>query len=156
MNPLSSKYNKNQNQSTPFNKANYTSKSQLLAWASKLLDLKIECIEQLTTGAIFCQLLDACHPGSVRMNKVNWQANNEAEYFNNFKIFQQGLVENNIQKNIDINRLSKGKQQELNDLLQWMNGYYVAFRDDYQEAYNAKRIRGNQNLVFAFHNNKKN
>jgi hypothetical protein len=156
MNPQSSKYNKNQNRSTPFNKAVFPSKKEMLSWASIILDLKIDCIEQLTTGAIFCQLLDACNPGSVRMNKVNWSANNENEYINNFKVFQQGLIENNLQKDININRLSKGKQQELNDLLQWIYAYYMKFKDNYQGVYNAKRNRGNQNFVFASHNNKKN
>ena len=149
MNPQLSENNKNQNRSTSFNKAFCPSKKEMLLWASTILDLKIECIEQLTTGAIFCQLLDACHPGSVRMNKVNWTANNEDEYINNFKIFQLGLMDNNIQKNININRLSKGKQQELNDLLQWIYAYYGKFKDDYQGIYNAKRNRGNQNFVFA-------
>ena len=128
----------------------------MLSWASIILDIKIDSIEQLTTGAIFCQLLDACNPGSVRMNKVNWSANNENEYINNFKVFQQGLIENNLQKDININRLSKGKQQELNDLLQWIYAFYWKFKDDNEGVYNAKRNRGNQNFVFAFHNNKKN
>ena len=153
MNPQSSKYNKNQNRSTPFNKAVFPSKKEMLSWASIILDLKIDCIEQLTTGAIFCQLLDACNPGSVRMNKVNWSANNENEYINNFKVFQQGLIENNLQKDININRLSKGKQQELNDLLQWIYAFYWKFKDDNEGVYNAKRNRGNQNFVFASHNN---
>ena len=140
MNPQLSKYNKNQNRSTPFNKANFPSKKEMLSWASTILDLKIECIEQLTTGAIFCQLLDACHPGSVRMNKVKWRANNEDEYLYNFKIFQQGLTENNLVKEININRLSTGKQQELNDLLQWIYVYYGQFKDNYRGVYDAKGI----------------
>ena len=152
MNPQLSKYNKNQNRPTPYNNANFASKKEMLSWASTLLDLNIEYIEQLTTGAIFCQLLDVCHPGSVRMNRVNWSANNEKEYIDNYKIFQQGLIENNIIRNIDIKRLSNGKQQELNDLLQWIYGYYLDYRDNYQGAYNAKRSRGNQNFVFVSHN----
>ena len=156
MNPQLSKYNKNQNRSTPFSKANLPSKKEMLSWVSTILDLKIECIEQLKTGAIFCQLLDACHPGSVRMNKVKWRANNEDEYLYNFKIFQQGLTENNLVKEININRLSTGKQQELNDLLQWIYVYYGQFKDNYRGVYDAKRNRGNQNFVFASHNNKKN
>ena len=156
MNPQLSKYNKNQNRSTPFNNRIFPSKKEMLSWASTILDLKIECIEQLATGAIFCQLLDACYPGSVRLNKVNWSANNENEYINNFKIFQQGLIDNNIEKDININRLSKGKQQELNDLLQWIYVYYGKYKDNYQGEYNAKSNRGNQNFVFSSHGNKNN
>ena len=98
---MNSQFSKNaltqsQNKPTPFNKAYFASKSELLNWASKLLDLELTSLEQLETGAIFCQLLDACHPGSVRLNKLNWKANNETDYISNFKIFQQGLTTNNI------------------------------------------------------------
>ena len=138
---------------TPFNKAYFAPKSELLSWASKLLDLELTSFEQMGTGAIFCQLLDACHPGTVRLNKVNWKANCETDYISNFKIFQQGLVTNDIYKPIDINRLTKGKQYDLNELLQWIYGYYLSIKDNIKEVYNAKKKRGGQNFVF---NDKKN
>ena len=142
-----------QPKSTPFNKAYFAPKSELLTWASKLLDLELTSFDQMGTGAIFCQLLDACHPGTVRLNKVNWKANCETDYISNFKIFQQGLVTNDIYKPIDINRLTKGKQYDLNELLQWIYGYYLSIKDNIKEVYNAKRKRGGQNFVF---NDKKN
>ena len=55
-------------------KAYFASKSELLTWVSTTLDLEIKSIEETQTGAIFCQLLDAAHPGTVRLNKVNWKA----------------------------------------------------------------------------------
>ena len=155
---MNSQFSKNaltqsQNKPTPFNKAYFASKSELLNWASKLLDLELTSLEQLETGAIFCQLLDACHPGSVRLNKLNWKANNETDYISNFKIFQQGLITNNINKPIDINRLIKGKQYDLNELLQWIYGYYLSIKDSITEVYNAKKKRGGKDFVF---NDKKN
>ena len=96
------------------------------------------------------------HPGSVQMNKVNWSANNENEYIYNFRLLQQGLMDNYIEKDIEINRLSKGKQQELNDLLQWIYEYYRKFKNDYGGAYNSKRNRGNKNFIFTSHYNKNN
>ena len=136
-----------------FNKAYFAPKSELLSWASKLLDLELTSFEQMGTGAIFCQLLDACHPGTVRLNKVNWKANCETDYISNFKIFQQGLVANDIYKPIDINRLTKGKQYDLNELLQWIYGYYLSIKDSITEVYNAKKKRGGKDFVF---NDKKN
>ena len=143
------------NNSSNFKYAYCSSKSELLSWASSLLDLKITSIDQTTTGAIFCQLLDACHPGSVKLNKVNWKANCETEYIYNFKLFQQGLNHNYINKPIDINRLANGKQYELNELLQWIYGYYLNNKDNYQGTYNAKRKRNGQNLIFTKHDYKK-
>ena len=148
-------YNYNQKNNGSFNKRYYASKSELLSWASSLLDLEITSFDQASTGAIFCQLLDACHPGSVRLNKVNWKANCETDYISNFKIFQQGLDENNIEKSIDINRLANGKQYDLNELFQWIYGYYSKYKDNYNGIYNAKRKRGGEDLVFIKHNYKK-
>ena len=136
-----------------YNKAYFASKNELLSWASKLLDLELTTLEEMGTGAVFCQLLDACHPGTVKLNKVNWKANSETDYISNFKIFQQGLLTNDINKPIDINRLSKGKQYDLNELLQWIYGYYLNSKDDLRNTYNAKKKRGGQNFIF---NNKKN
>ena len=77
-------------------KAYFAPKSELFAWISATLKLEIKSIEETQTGAIFCQLLDAAHPGTIRMNKVNWKAKLETEYISNFKLFQQGLSNNNI------------------------------------------------------------
>ena len=155
---MNSQYSKNihiqlQAKQQSYNKAYFASKNELLSWASKLLDLELTTLEEMGTGAVFCQLLDACHPGTVKLNKVNWKANSETDYISNFKIFQQGLLTNDINKPIDINRLSKGKQYDLNELLQWIYGYYLNSKDDLRNTYNAKKKRGGQNFIF---NNKKN
>ena len=154
---MNSQYSKNihiqlQAKQQSYNKAYFASKNELLSWASKLLDLELTTLEEMGTGAVFCQLLDACHPGTVKLNKVNWKANSETDYISNFKIFQQGLLTNDINKPIDINRLSKGKQYDLNELLQWIYGYYLNSKDDLRDTYNAKKKRGGQNFIF---NNKK-
>ena len=155
MNSQISKQLQTQSQIKPssFNKAYFAPKSELLSWASKLLDIELTSLEEMSTGAIFSQLLDACHPGTVRLNKLNWKANCETDYISNFKIFQQGLMVNNINKPIDINRLSKGKQYDLNELLQWIYGYYLNTNDIMREEYNAKKNRGGKIFVF---NDKKN
>ena len=141
-------HNLRQNKPKNYNDAYFNSTPKILSWASNLLDLEITNIDQMVTGAIFCQLLDACHPDSVQMNNINWRANCEKEYHANFKIFQQGLNKNNIDKTIDINRLAKGKQNELNELLQWIYGYYNKSKDNYQRIYNASHRRGRENFDF--------
>ena len=128
-------------------KAYFASKSELLAWVNTTLDLEITGIEQTITGAIFCQLLDAAHPGTIRMNKVNWKAKLETEYIANFKIFQQGLSTNNIDKPINIDRLSKGKAQELIELLQWLYGHHISLKIN-PANYDAKKKRNGQTFIF--------
>ena len=128
-------------------KAYFAPKSELFAWISATLKLEIKSIEETQTGAIFCQLLDAAHPGTVRMNKVNWKAKLETEYISNFKLFQQGLSNNNIDKMINIQRLSKGKTQELIELLQWLYGHHLCLGID-PNSYDAVKKRNGNNFVY--------
>ncbi len=48
-------------------------------------------VEQCATGAVYCQVIDAIYPGSVQMNKVNWQAKHDYEYAYNYKILQSAF-----------------------------------------------------------------
>ena len=129
-------------------KAYFAPKSELLNWVSKIIKIDIKSIEETQTGAIFCQLLDALHPGTVRMNKVNWKAKLETEYISNFKLFQQGLSNNNIDKPINIQRLSKGKTMELIELLQWLYGHYISLGLDNNSSYDAIKRRNGNNFVY--------
>ena len=128
-------------------KAYFASKSELLTWVSTTLNLEIKSIEETQTGAIFCQLLDAAHPGTIRMNKVNWKAKLETEYISNFKLFQEGLIKNNIEKPINIQRLSKGKNQELIELLQWLYGHHIELGID-SNNYDANKKRNGNNFIY--------
>lgn len=50
------------------------SRKEIVRWVNTLLDLKVGSVEQLGTGAVYCQLLDILKPGVVALNKVNWKA----------------------------------------------------------------------------------
>lgn len=52
------------------------SRSELLSWLNDLLGANITKIEQLGTGAVYCQLLDLLYPGKVQLAKVNTKAKN--------------------------------------------------------------------------------
>ena len=45
-------------------------RGELLRWLNTTLNLKLSKVEQICTGAVPCQLMDALHPGIVPMHKV--------------------------------------------------------------------------------------
>ena len=98
------------------------SRSDLISWLNDLLKvffiiflilkhiiikLNLVRIEQLGTGAVHCQLLDAIYPGKVPLHKVNWRAKFEYEFVYNFKILQQSFTKFNIPKYIDVHSIIK-------------------------------------------------
>ena len=54
----------------------FVPKSDLINWANTLLALDISHIEQLGTGAVYCQIVDSMFPGRVPLQRVNWKAKN--------------------------------------------------------------------------------
>lgn len=103
---------------------NQNSKNALVSWVNKLLGLDMTKIEQLCTGAVYCQIIDIIYPGNVKMGKVNWKAKLEHEFVANYKILQQAFTLLKIEKYIDVVKLTKGKYQDNLEMLQWFKKFY--------------------------------
>uniref|UniRef100_A0A4X1T1B1 Microtubule-associated protein RP/EB family member 1 n=1 Tax=Sus scrofa TaxID=9823 RepID=A0A4X1T1B1_PIG len=67
------------------------SRHDMLAWINESLQLNLTKIEQLCSGAAYCQFMDMLFPGSIALKKVKFQAKLEHEYIQNFKILQAGF-----------------------------------------------------------------
>lgn len=102
----------------------FVSKKEILNWVNITFKLSLTSIEQACTGALYCQIVDSIHPGKLKMQKVNWKAKLEHEYLNNFKILQQAFTECKISKNIEVEKLAKGKPQDNLEFLQWLKRYF--------------------------------
>ncbi|MCQ2817721.1 MAG: hypothetical protein MJ252_10695 [archaeon] len=124
---------------------------EILDWVNNLLSLRLNWIEQLATGAVYCQILDAMYNGKVRLSKVKWNAKTEAEFLENFSILTQGFNDNGISKSIDVSLLAKGSFQDNFELLEWFKQTYEANRamqKQNKKFYDAKKRRGNQDLTY--------
>ncbi|CAD7927171.1 unnamed protein product [Amoebophrya sp. A25] len=103
----------------------FVGRSELLNWVNQLLQTSLTKVEQCANGAIYCQILDACHPnGVIQLKKVNWVAKSEHEHIPNYKTLQAAFDKLGIDRNIDVDKLIKGKYQDNLEFLQWMKCYY--------------------------------
>jgi len=102
----------------------FVSRSDLLQWVNQLLEVHLTKVEQCASGAIYCQILDACHPGTVAMRKVNWMAKSDHEFIPNYKVLQAAFDKNLIERNIDVDKLIRAKYQDNLEFLQWMKCYW--------------------------------
>ena len=137
--------------------AYFTGKSEIIRWINETLKMNITRIEQASTGAIYCQLIDCIFPNKVKMNKINWNAKLETEFLNNLKIMQQSLISCKIQKEIDIQKLAKGRYQDNFEILQWFKGLFDNIKPDLSN-YDPLKRRNYQVLSYLNVNclNKKN
>jgi RP/EB family microtubule-associated protein len=67
-----------------------------------LIQLNLSKIEQLGSGAVYCQVVDVVHPGKIAMSKVNWKAKSEYEFINNFRLLQDSFNKIGIKRYIDV------------------------------------------------------
>lgn len=67
------------------------SRHDMLAWVNECLQSNFGKIEELCTGAAYCQFMDMLFPNSVQLKRVKFKTNLEHEYIQNFKILQAGF-----------------------------------------------------------------
>lgn len=74
------------------------SRHDMLAWVNDCLASSFSKIEELCTGAAYCQFMDMLFPNSVPLKRVKFRTNLEHEYIQNFKILQAGFKKMGVEK----------------------------------------------------------
>ncbi|XP_069136853.1 microtubule-associated protein RP/EB family member 1-like [Argopecten irradians] len=121
------------------NKADNVSRKELLTWVNTKLEGTYDRIEDMCTGAAYCQFMDILYPGVVNLKRVLFTTNLEHEFIRNFKLLQTAFTELGITKDIPVARLVKGKFQDNYDFLVWFKKFFDANDDD--RVYNASEAR---------------
>ncbi|XP_024147351.1 microtubule-associated protein RP/EB family member 3b isoform X2 [Oryzias melastigma] len=109
--------------------ADNLSRHDMLAWVNDSLQLTYTKIEQLCSGAAYCQFMDMLFPGCILLKKVKFNAKLEHEYIHNFKVLQAAFKRMNVDKIIPVERLVKGKFQDNFEFLQWFKRFFDANYD---------------------------
>lgn len=102
----------------------FVSRTELLQWVNGLLQLGLTKVEQCASGAVYCQIIDACSPGCVAMKKINWMAKSDHEFIPNYKVLQTAFDKLQIERNIPVDQLIRAKYQDNLEFLQWMKHYW--------------------------------
>eukprot|EP00768_Dysnectes_brevis_P003757 gnl/Dysnectes_brevis/2670_a3232_1141.p1 GENE.gnl/Dysnectes_brevis/2670_a3232_1141~~gnl/Dysnectes_brevis/2670_a3232_1141.p1 ORF type:complete len:250 (+),score=59.22 gnl/Dysnectes_brevis/2670_a3232_1141:38-751(+) len=104
--------------------AYFVGRQELLRWLSDFLELVITKIEDASSGAHYCQLLDALFPGQIPLHRVKFNPTLEWEKERNFKLVQDVLARNGIDRVVDINKLIKGRYLDNLEFLQWFKFFF--------------------------------
>ncbi|XP_023169345.1 microtubule-associated protein RP/EB family member 1 isoform X11 [Drosophila hydei] len=115
------------------------SRHDMLAWVNDCLASQFSKIEELCTGAAYCQFMDMLFPNSVPVKRVKFRTNLEHEYIQNFKILQAGFKKMSVDKIIPIDKLIRGRFQDNFEFLQWFKKFFDANYDG--RDYDASAVR---------------
>eukprot|EP00111_Clytia_hemisphaerica_P023667 TCONS_00069759-protein len=116
------------------------SRHEMLTWINDSLQSNFTKIEQMASGAAYCQFLDMLFENCVPMKKVKVQAKLEHEYIVNWKLLQNGFKKVGVDKTIPVDKLIKARFQDNFEFCQWFKKFFDA---NYAgQEYDALAIRG--------------
>ncbi|GBM92453.1 Microtubule-associated protein RP/EB family member 3 [Araneus ventricosus] len=106
--------------------ADNLSRHEMLNWVNECLQSQYTKIEELCSGAAYCQFMDMLFPGSISLKKVKFKTNLEHEYIQNFKLLQAAFKKVGADKHIPVDKLIKGRFQDNFEFLQWFKKFFDA------------------------------
>uniref|UniRef100_A0A8C1ZYU0 Microtubule-associated protein, RP/EB family, member 3b n=1 Tax=Cyprinus carpio TaxID=7962 RepID=A0A8C1ZYU0_CYPCA len=121
------------------------SRHDMLAWVNDSLQFSYTKIEQLGSGAAYCQFMDMLFPGCIMLKRVKFQAKLEHDYIQNFKVLQSAFKRINVDKIIPVERLVKGRFQDNFEFLQWFKKFFDANYDG--KEYDAQLARQGHDIT---------
>ncbi|KAH8396270.1 hypothetical protein KR222_007221 [Zaprionus bogoriensis] len=123
------------------------SRHDMLSWVNTQMRAEFTKIEELCTGAAYCQFMDMLFPNSVAIKRIKFRANQEHEFVHNFKLLQASFQKKCVLKEIPIERLIKGRFQDNFEFLQWFRKFFHANYNG--NAYDAYAVRNGCPMGFG-------
>ncbi|XP_037940599.1 microtubule-associated protein RP/EB family member 1-like [Teleopsis dalmanni] len=117
------------------------SPKQLLNWINKTLETKFSRIEELCTGAAYCQLMDILYPEIIDLSKIHFYTNTKLHSRKNFEALEMAFEILNINKHIPIKELIKFEFMPNIEFLVWFKAYFDYNFMAHKIRYPAKLVR---------------
>ncbi|XP_034029359.1 uncharacterized protein LOC117513134 [Thalassophryne amazonica] len=121
------------------------SRYELLAWLNESLQTGFTKVEQVCTGAAYCQLMDWIFPGSLDLSRVRFQSKEQVDIIHNYSLLQAAFRKVGVVRYIPIDALMNRNAVVTLTFLQW----FKLFFDENNEGreYHALEARGGQSMV---------
>ena len=101
-------------------------KKDILTWVNSTLNAKLNKMEELRTGAAYCQMTFMLFPNCLLLKKVNFNAKAQHEYESNFGILQNCFEKLGVKRDVPVQSLVSGNVQENLDFAQWFKRFFDA------------------------------
>jgi len=108
------------------NGGNNISRTEMVEWVNNHLTLSYTKIENLCSAAAYCQFMDELFPGCMNVKKIKFDAKQDYQFIDNFKLLQASFKKKGVDKVIPVERLCKGRFQDNFEFAQWFKKFYDA------------------------------
>ncbi|XP_072537918.1 DNA (cytosine-5-)-methyltransferase 3 beta, duplicate a isoform X2 [Salminus brasiliensis] len=122
-------------------------RNEVLSWLNNLLQTEFTQVEQICSGACFCQLMDWLFPGSINISKVKFQSQNETDFLQNYSLLQAAFKKMDVTKFVDVEELIKGKFRANFTFLKWFRKFFQTNMT--VQVYNPTEARNGQKIAPA-------
>mmetsp|Transcript_29842 Transcript_29842/g.62376 ORF Transcript_29842/g.62376 Transcript_29842/m.62376 type:complete len:493 (-) Transcript_29842:116-1594(-) len=133
--------------------SSFVSRQELVDFLNDLLHLKLTKIEETSSGAIACQIIELIFPGAIPLHRINWDAKLDFQRINNYRLLQVAFRNNGIDRNINCVNLTNGKYKDILEFNQWLKAFFERHSpldrlssSDYDPA--AVRVKGKGGAQF--------
>uniref|UniRef100_UPI003AADEB4B uncharacterized protein n=1 Tax=Centroberyx gerrardi TaxID=166262 RepID=UPI003AADEB4B len=120
---------------------------ELLAWLNESLQTGFTKVEQVCTGAAFCQLMDWLFPGSLELSRVRFQSLDTVDIIHNYSLLQAAFRKTGVVRYIPMEALMKRNPIVSLTFMQWFKLFFD--QNNSGREYHAFEARGGQSLVPA-------
>lgn len=100
------------------------SRHDMLQWVNNMVQGHFKKIEELCSGAAYCQMMEMIFPNCINLKRVKMTAKLEHEYLHNLRLFQEAFNRLKLDKTVPIDRLIKGRFQDNFEFLQWFKKFF--------------------------------
>ncbi|XP_037959780.1 microtubule-associated protein RP/EB family member 1-like [Teleopsis dalmanni] len=91
---------------------------------NKILGTQLKSVDELQSGAVYCQLFDKLYPGSLDMSKVKPETDMPYDYVRHYILLKEGFKTKFVKKFIPIEALVTQKVDRQYDFLDWFVKFY--------------------------------